>query len=181
MVRMRSLCIRVALVLLAQLPGALASNARAGGLALVGHLGGVSAKEEIDGLSDLDWKTGVADLALEGSLIGPLWAGAGGEALLDTDRLAVSSKEAAFAYLKVRVPLPLSPYVGYGLELRRASIEQADGSTDTGWHHGRVFLAGVGFKLVRVSLDLEFRATRTDYDTGVLHVYSVRPGVTVWF
>jgi hypothetical protein len=156
-------------------------DGRAAGLQLVGHLGGVSATESVSGLGDLDWKTGVADLALEASVFGPLSAGIGGEALLDTDHLAVSSKQAGFAYLKLRPPLPFSPYAGLGLELRRAEETLPDGSTDSGWHRGRVLLLGLGLRLARVSFDLEFRSTRTELDTRVLHLYSLRPGVTVWF
>jgi opacity protein-like surface antigen len=156
-------------------------TASAGGLRLAGHLGGVAVSEEVDGLADADWNTGVADLAIEASLFGPLTAGIGGEVLLDKDPLAVSSKQAGFAYLKLRMPLPLSPYVGLGLDVRRTEIQLQDAASDSAWRRGRLLMAGVGFKLTRVSLDLEFRATHTEFNGSVLRLYSLRPGVTLWF
>jgi hypothetical protein len=165
----------LALLALAAAPGA-----RAAGWNLVGHLGGVSAEESISGLDDLDWTSGVADVAVERSVFGPIYLGVGAEVLLDTDELAVTSREAGFGYAKLRLPLPLRPYAGLGLELRRATRPRGDGTDESDWHSGRVLMAGLGLTLYRVSFDLELRATRTDVGDAVLRVFSVRPGITLW-
>ena len=153
--------------------------ARADGWALVGHVGVAWLNTDFDDVSveDSDWVTGTADVSLERRLFSPFWIGGGAEFLFENDEFDAISNVSPFLYGKFRLPLPFQFTLGGGIQWRQASFDLADEETNLGY----LFLAGIGFKLANLGLELEVRTVRNDFDFTEFGGWTLSPGIALHF